>query len=313
MSKKKSGFLLTLLFILSLPSHFIYSEDIKPFKSRFSLKLTAGWGSALPMGDVNDCLDSFNNNKVFKEHRDYKTGLVEGEIRTLDDRFFHAEAELLFDLTSSISLGIATSPPIRKNNESSLTYTILGWAGPQITTWTFRPEIKISFPIRLSAYYKFSFIPRLNISLGGGTGFYFAKISQLLRIDQIPPSGNPAWYTWDQKAKRNFSLGFHGNTCLEYLLTNRLALVAEFQYIHSKIKGFTGSFKLETIYGDKHEMSGTLYYFASWDSSIAATYSSIEIHKTQPEGGCRYFEDIRKAALNLNGYSFKFGVKVRLF
>ncbi len=313
MAKRTSGFMFMVFSILFLLSQCIYSEEIKPFKSRFSLTLTAGWGSALPIGDVNDCMESFNNNKVFKGHRIYKTGFVEGEIRTLDDRFFHGEAELRFDLTPNISLGIATSAPIRKNNESSVTYTILGKAERWIMTWTFQPEIKVSFPIRLSAYYNFSFIPRLNISLGGGAGFYFAKISQFLRIDKIHTPGNSAWFTWDQNAKRNFALGFQGNTSLEYFLTNRLALVAEFQYVQSKIKGFKGTMKHENIYGDKHEMSGTLYYFTSWDHFIGARYASIEIFETQPEGGCRYFDDIRKAALNLSGYSFKIGVKLRLF
>jgi len=118
------------------------AEKKKPFWSRFSLKVTAGLGSRVPIGDVNDCLKSFNDNEVFKAHRESETGLVVGDIKTLDDRIFHGEAELRFDLTPRISLGIATSLPIRKRNESSVTYTIVGWAGPQVMTWTFRPEIQ---------------------------------------------------------------------------------------------------------------------------------------------------------------------------
>lgn len=313
MWKRKSGFVFAVFFVLFLLTQFVSSEEKKPFKSRFSLKLTAGLGSALPIGDVNDCLESFNNNEIFEAHREYETGRVVGEIKTLDSRVFHGEAELRFDITPRISFGIATSAPLHKSNESSVTYTILGWAGPQIMTWTFRPDIKVSFPMRLSAYYNLSFIPRLNISIGGGVGFYPAKISQFLRFEETPPVGVSDWGTWDQEAKRIFALSFHGITTLEYFLTDKLALVAEFQYRQSKISGFKGTLKYENYYGDKFERNGTLYYFTEWNYFIGTRHASMEIWPDTPNDPFRWIDDVRKASLDLSGYSIRMGINIRLF
>jgi hypothetical protein len=294
-------------------AQFVNSEEKRPSKPRFSLKLTGGWGSKIPIGDVNDCLASFNNNEVFEIHRKYETGQVVGEIKTLDDRISHWEAELRFDLTPRISLGIATSLPIRKRNESSVTYTILGWAGPQVMTWTFRPDIKISYPIRLSAYYTLPVINRLSISIGGGLGFYSAKISQSLKFDEVVPAGDIFWYTWNQEAERNLALGFHGNMVLQYSLTNRLALIAEFQTRRTKIGGFKGKLKSVNEHGDSFEKDGTLYYFTEWNYFIGTRHATLEIWPDTPNDPFRWIDDVRKASLDLSGYSIRLGINIRLF
>jgi hypothetical protein len=267
----------------------------------------------LPIGDVNDCLESFNNNDVFDAHRESETGLVGGEINTLGTRIFHGEAELRFELTPRISLGIATSLPIRKQNESAVNYTILGWAGPQVMTWTFRPEIKMSFPIRLSAYYSVFFLPRINISIGGGIGLYPAKITQLLRFDEITPSGEVSWYTWDQQARRNFALGFHGNVAFEYQLNSKFGLLAEFQFRLSKIGTFKGILKRDNIYGNYSEKSGTLYYYTEWNYFIGIRLPTLEIWPDIPNDPFKWIDDVMKAHLNLSGYSLRIGINIRLF
>lgn len=304
---------LALVFSFLLMTQFVSPEEKRPFKSRFSLKFTAGLGSALPIGDVNDCLESFNNNDAFEAHREAETGQVVGEIKTLGTRFFHGEAELRFELTPKISLGIATSLPVRKRNESAVTYTILGWAGPQVMTWTFRPEIKVSFPIRLSAYYNLSFIPRTNISIGGGVGLYPAKISQHLRFDIAYPIGGSAWYTWDQEAKQNFALGFHGNVAFEYQLNHKLALVAEFQYRLSKISGFKGTLKRDSIHAEKSEKSGTLFYYTEWNYFIGIRLPTLEIWPESPNDPYKWINDVRKASLDVSGYSMRIGINIRIF
>lgn len=304
---------LALLFGFLLLAQSVYPEEERPFTQRFSLKLTWGFGSNIPIGDVNTCLESFNNNEIFEMHRKYETGQVAGEIKTLDDRISHWEAELRFDLTPRISFGIATSAPFHKHNQSSVTYTVIGYAGPQIMTWTFKPNIKVSYPIRLSAHYTSPLILRLRISVSGGFGIYTARISQLLRFDEITPIGKSSWYTWDQEAKRNFALGFHGNISLEYFFTNRLALVAEFQQRYIKISSLKGKVKHENSHGDNYEKNGTLYYFTTWDHLIGARYSTLEIWPEIPEDPVRLIDDVRKAVLDLSGHSFRLGIRIRLF
>jgi hypothetical protein len=304
---------LALIFSFLLVVQLVVPEEKRPSKPRFSLKVTGGWGSRVPIGDVNDCLASFNNNEVFEFHRKYETGLVVGEIRPLDDRISHWEAELRFDLTSRISIGIATSAPFHAHNDGSVTYSLLGYAGPQVMTWTFRPEIKVSYPIRLSAYYTLPIIHRLSVSIGGGFGFYSARVSQFLRFDEIHPAGDLYWSNRDQEGKRNFALDFHGNMALEYFLTHRLALVVEYQQRHIKIGSLKGTWKWINNWSDSFEKKGTLYYFTEWDFFIGTRHASLEIFEEPPEYSIRSIEDLREAVLDLSGHSLRIGIRIMLF
>lgn len=305
---------LALLFGILLLAQFVYAEEKRPFKPGFSLKLTGGWGLNVPIGDVNDCLESFNNNTVFVNYRNDRPNQLVGEIKTLDNRTSHWEAELRFDLTPRIGFGIATADAFHTRNESSVTYTYIGVFGPQVMTWTFKPEIKVSYPIRLSAYYTLPLILRLRISVGGGVGIYTARISQLLRFDEISPMGIPDWHSWDQEAKRNRALGFHGNIVLEYFLSDRLALVAEFQYRHIKISSFKGTAKHDNLHGEKYERRGTLYYFRTEGHYIGSIYSTLEIWPETPYYPFdEWIDDVRKASLDLSGHSFRIGIRIRLF
>ncbi len=304
-----------LIFILLLVKS-AYPEENKSFKPKFSLKLTSGWGSASPIGDVNTCLESFNNNRVFMDYRKYKPDQLVGEIKTLDGKTSNWEAELRFDLTPRIGFGIATAGPFHARNESSITYTFVGYAGPQITTWTFKPEIKVSNPVRLSIYYTILSHPKINFSVGGGFGFYPAKVAQFLKIYIIDPAGFPSGSEEYWVTKRNFSLGFHGNVVLEYYFTRRLALAAELQQRFVKIRGLKGILKSNSIPPQfYYEESGTLYYFTEWDLLIIewARHARLTVWSKIWEGSVTERHDIRKAVLDLSGYSFRIGIRIRLF
>ena len=184
--------------------------------------------SAGSMGDVNDTLDSFNNNEVFDSLRKANSDRIKGQIETLNNRAVDWEAELRFDLTPRIGFGVAVAAPFHAHNESTVTYIKLDDDNRITLTWFYRPEVKVFFPVKLSAYYSFSFIRRLNISIGAGVGIYPLKIAQIIRLDSIYPEGEYQ-DTWDLETKWNFALGYHGTAILEYFLGDRLAVVAEFQ------------------------------------------------------------------------------------
>jgi hypothetical protein len=312
--KNKAKSLIMLIFILLLVIS-VYAEEKKSFKPKFSLKFTTGWGSAFPIGDVNTCLESFNNNSVFMDYRKYKPAQLVGEIKTLDGKTSHWEAELGFNLTPRIGFGIATAGSFHTRNESSLTYTFVGAFGPQITTWTFKPEVKVSNPVRLSIYYTIFSHPKINFSVGGGFGFYLGKAAQTLEIYLIRPVGIPELTTYQWDAERNFSIGFHGNVVLEYYFTRRLALVAELQQTYVKIRGLKGILKKNSSFGFYFEESGTLYYFTEWDLLIieGARHACLTVWSHIYEGSVTERHDIRKAVLDLSGYSFRIGIRIRLF
>jgi len=308
--KCKFLFVASLCLVLVKPG---YTQEKKSFWSRFSLKITAGFGSNLPIGDLNDYLESFNNNDVFDAHRQANTGLVIGEIKSLGTRDFHAEVEVRFDLTPRISLGFALSPPIHEHNESTLTYTIRGSAGNQVTTWTFEPEIKVSPPMKLSAYFALPLSARLQCLLGGGMGFYPSKISIVQRVHESYPVGSDSWGIAFQDARQNFGLGFHGNIALEYSLAKRVALVGEIQGRFVEIRNLRGTLKLTDNAGDHYEKPGTLYYCTIYDPVIGTRHVYVGIMEKPPEIGIGEIKDMRKASLNLSGYSIKIGINMRLF
>ena len=313
-TKKRGAIWLTLVFSMVFLIRIVYSEEKEKFKPKFSIKLTGGWGSTLAIGDVNDCLESFNNNEAFVYYRKYLPDRIEGEIKTLDNRTSHWEVELRFDLTPRIGFGIATSGPFRKHNESSVTHTYVGYAGPQITSYTFKPEIKVSYPLRSSLYYTIFSHPKINLSIGGGVGLYNARVSQFLRIDVTSPDSPTDWREWLWETKRNFSLGLHGNVVLEYNITNRIALVAELQGRYTRIsslKGAVNSINSEGFHYEKE--SGTLYYFTQWDFLIGARYASLAVWEKPPELSVKRIEDTRKAFLDLSGHSLRVGIRIRLF
>jgi hypothetical protein len=305
--------LLALLIGFLQLAQFVYPEEKRPSTPRFSLKLMEGWGSNVPIGDVNDCLESFNNNTVFVNYRKDRPDQLVGEIKTLDNRTSHWEAELRFDLTPRIGFGIATADAFHTRNESSVTYTYIGYVGPQIMSYTFKPEIKVFYPMRLSLYYTIFSHPKINLSIGGGFGFYNARVSQFSRIDVTGPDGTTNWSEWRRDTKRNFSLGFHGNVVLEYYLTRRIALVAEFQKRYTRVSSLKGTVKSICSEGFHSEKRGTLYYFTQWELFIGARYASLDVFEKPPEGSIREIQDLRKAVLDLSGHSFRVGIRIRLF
>ena len=129
---------------------------------RVSIKLSGGPG-ILNVGDINKVLKSLSDNQVLRYLRkdnpdnDPERSHVEGYLKALRNTYTTWEAELRLDLSPRMGFGISTFSPIHRRNENSLTYTYVGFAGPQVTTWTYRPEFRVSHPLIFNFYY--SLIP----------------------------------------------------------------------------------------------------------------------------------------------------------
>jgi hypothetical protein len=300
---------LALMFCFLLLGQFASPEEKRPSKPRFSLKLTGGWGSRVPIGDVNDYLESLN--KVYETSRTADSDRVLGKIQKLDTNIAHWEAELRFDLTPRLAFGIATSLPFHKHNESPLTFIYTEYDGPYIKTWTVRPEIKVFYPIRLSIYYTLAFIRRLNISIGGGIGFYSARITLSYRDATVYPFEDVSWIEGSQVAKKNFGLGFHGNINLEYNLSDKVILITEFQPRYVRISGFKGTLTATTSEGESHQVRGTLYYFTY--RGVGGRSPALMISEEPPQSPIDGYENVRKAVLDLSGFSLRIGLRIRLF
>lgn len=299
-----------LIFIFLLVKS-VYPEEKKPFKPRFSIKLTEGWGS-VAIGDINRSLKSVNNNYTFEYFRRNYPDYMVGEIKTLETNLSDWEAELRMEITPRISLGVATSAPFQRSNESSATYTMIEL---QWQTYTYKPKIEVSMPVILRFYY--SLLPRskINILLNAGVGLYTGKMQEFFKLEVAsPPAYIPEWITRYWETERKSSFGLQGGAGIEYLLTKRLALVAEFQVRYAAIRNFWGGqlnvSKYEWIYGGQ---IGYLYYFTKEELFLGARYADIEIFEELPEISDDFKDDFRKAVLDLSGYSFRIGLRIGLF
>jgi hypothetical protein len=295
----------------------VYPEEKRPFKPGFSIKLMSGRGF-VAIGDVNKCIESVNNNEVFEYWRKHDPNSIAGEIKTLDNWVYDWEAEMRIDLSPRFSVGIAASAPFHRSNESSLSFALMEERDliPQITAMYYRPEIKLSIPVKLNFYCSLLHGTRFNAFLNAGVGYYPGKISEYNKFVITSPSSGYSWWlsdNWEVNGK--FPFGFHGGFGLEYRLIKNLSLVIDFLGKYIRISNLKGRHEHKDSHGTYIEEKGTLYYFTMWQLGIGARYANLEVwEKPRDKGGVLRGEaDIKKAVLDLSGFSLRVGVRINLF
>ncbi len=311
MSHKK---LITLSFFILFLIQSAYPEEKKPFKPRFSVKLTGGLGY-VAAGDINKVLGSVNDS--FKDARENNQQSVVGEIRKLNSWTPDWEAELRMDLSARFGVGIATSGAFERNGESSLTftyynYTDSGLAKPWAHTLTYKSDIKASMPIRLNFYYCLNRGARRSIVLSAGIGYYSGKMSATRNFEVIRATVGDYSEKTDWEVRRQSAIAFHGGADVEYSLSKRLDLVMEMRGRFVRITPFKGTMAYENNWGEKYISVGTLYYFNMWSGWTPGSYSRLEVWDKQSEF-FRDIYDIRKARLDLSGFSLRIGVRLKIF
>ena len=310
-AKFKLFFLAAFCLLLVKPCH---AEEKKPFWSRFSLKLSGG-GGFTAIGDMNSHLESINKNETFDYWRKHDPISISGEIKKLNNWEYDFELELMMKLSPKFSIGLATSAPFSRSNESSLIFVQqeVPGLGYQKIKMEYRPEIKLSFPIKLSFYYYFLSRTRFKANILGGIGYYPGNLSEYAKETLYvyllgSPTPNVSWGSDDWNAKGKYPFGFHGGIGLEYILNEEFSLLVDIQGRYVRIGNLraSGEYREAAI---SFERSGVLYYFTYWHPIIEAKYGIFYIRQTDEEGG----DDIRKAILDLGGFSLRVGVKINLF
>lgn len=309
---KKSGAYLVVVFCsLLFLNRITCSEEKENFRPKFSIKIT-GARDRLAIGDINRCLSSINNNDTFDYWRENAPERVVGEITELNNWIDDWEAELRIDITPRIGIGFSTSGSIHKKNESSLTYTDRGWAGDQITGIAFKPDIKVSMPVRLGIYYTLPFSSKFNIFFNAGIGYYSGQMNEHSKYEVTTPSGGYGYTNIYWETDRKSSFGFHGGVGVEYLLTKNLALVLESRGKHVKINDFKGRIQFNHSSGMQNEETGTLYYYTMWNPGIGTRYANLTVWEKPPDFSIYFIDDVKKAVLDLSGYSLRVGIRVIL-
>lgn len=308
-----------MILVLTICLVFVYNATAyakeKGFKPGFSLKVSYGtryhyWG------DMNKHLESYNQSSLYKLTRMFFPELITGETRALKNFSPDWEVELRADIGRSFALSLATSSSVHQKNENSITCKERSYMGERETFAYLKPQAEVSMPIRLGINYTLPFIPRLNIIFNLGIGYYSARISEYRyeKVTTFYPGfayESIYWETryWETEPKG--AIGVHSGIGVEFSPHKNFAFVVEIQGRYLKINNLKGSIQTENETALK-TAKGTLYYYGysivhAW--FWGKNYKDLTIWQEPTYGS----GDIRKAVLDLSGFSLRAGIRIRLF
>jgi len=304
MPKEMRVWLCLFLFVLALGKAGT-SEEPKRFKPGFHLKLTGGCFQAA-VGDMNTHLGSMND--FYRKHYQVEGS---GEIKTLGHLSNEWQMEALWDISPKIRYGLAISHFTHFQNKSVYRYADIQ-AYRIDREVIFEPEIEVAVPARLSLYYSVYSAPRLSVYVHSGIGLYSARMKERMSAKLVYPLGDLYYSDRSWSAEKKAAFGWHGGISAEYNLGRNLALVADLQGRYLKMDDLRGEVEYTTNLGTGLTIGegGSLHFFGSpegyYDMDIP-----LPVHWHIVYGNWQYIE--RKAVLDLSGFSFRIGIRIRIF
>jgi len=288
-----------------------YSQEVSRFRPGFHLKLTGGFTQST-IGDMNDHLNSMNNYFM-----DYYGNLASGQIRSLTSEKSDFQLELMWDFSRKLSVGIATSLPVKYRKESALRSP-----DPQDQQIEFevtvKPEIEVWMPVKASLYYSIYSNASINLRAYTGVSIFSTKMNEQQGFDRYYPDESVLFNMKNWVSDRSTAAGWHGGLSFEYGVAKNLSILADFEgrlMRNSSMKGrmvYTSATSpgfitdVTAIYA-----SGDLIYINSADGyyDLAVDTPILFDATGLPLSG----QTERKARLDLSGFSFQIGFKLRLF
>jgi len=287
---------------------------------RFSLVAREGFGS-IKVGDINTTLASINSayDSVRAEHPERAVG----EILPVPNGYRDWEAELQWRGWKNLSVGIAVSGPTRYFQNSFLTYTIIESGATQTENDTWTPEIHVPAPAKLNLHYSIPVISNVNLIVSGGIGYYHARIEQTVQWQFRFETEASALgrYIFNVTGRQ---VGYHCGLGLGYNLNERFSMIIEGQWRFAKIRYFKGNCFLQFAQYDafgnlisvaSESLEGILYHYIGDDLRIPYERHEKIILENIPAPwyGIDLPSDIRRAFLDLGGFTFRIGLKIGLF
>ena len=298
------------------------NESVSANFLRFSLSFF-GQISSFAIGDPNNAIDSYNNNSYFEYLRTTHPGYISGGLETIPSSTKTLGIEIGYRLAKRWTCAVAMLGPVRLSNDSSITYSVMGDAGAQTTTLFERHVVDANLSVLLSIRNSVIISRLVNISALAGAGYYPGKYKLTRETDIQFPLGSHSQGVGTLDLSRSFPIGFHGGFDLSANLTNKLALVVETKWriaktghLRGTAKGTSSSYDAggNLVDTTSHQWSGILYSYSAEDLLIGSRYKILAVRETRPiEGGISSIRDIRKANLDLGGYSILVGLRIRLF
>ena len=262
----------------------------------------------------------------------------------------HLKGEIILSLFKNVGIGLGIEYTTKTNpkNTTFSQYTSEGEGTTmeQLTTftWTSQGEYKLTVvPVTFNVYFFIPLSPAAEFFLTGGAGYYMGNIklneserfNSLWVLDLFTPSGdfieswraqNPDDSTDEYEAKSN-AIGYHGGLGLDWKLSRTISLVFEGNYRVVNFKNWEGDRSFTRNWTEKsdfllsgtgEEISGTdssayvgkLWFYEYLEDDVDKWYGSVHFFEEEPEETTRR-RNIREAEINLNGFVFRIGVRIR--
>jgi hypothetical protein len=252
-------------------------------KKGVALKLTGGM-SYLLLDEWNYHLRGYS---AFHDRAAFALGgTMEGEFKSIKWGLdFEGDVIIYLNSRLGINIGSGYISGKRGPDANKITY-YLPWESGTNTL-----DMQISaIPVKLGVYYCLSRSSKFRLFLSGGIGYYFAKISEDMKSKW---DGN--WIDGYQESK--------------FDITKSIAFVVEGSGRYAKITDFEGDYDATNSFGVNTSTQGGLYYYERLTSYGYVPYIGIQ---EEPPSGPNY-RKVRKATVDLSGFTVKIGIKIRLF
>lgn len=258
----------------------------------YYVKFSGGMNYLL-LGNLNDHFDG--RNKFLEDWAD--PGSLVGKHHNLH-LGFDLGAEFIINLTPRFGIGIGSGYLQGKKKSDDIGYTIAGYfIEKEYKEW------KVSaVPITMGVYYSLPMGSSMNLLVNLGGGYYIGNIYYSSEWESLPLGGG------DVKCEANKgTFGFHGGFSLELNVTSKMSFVLEVKGRYAKFSNIEGDWEAEGWGGAAPYWSinekRTLYYFSG-------DYPALGWGPTPPVPGV---EDVRIGSVDLSGFFFGVGIKVKLF
>jgi len=166
-------------------------------------------------------------------------------------------------------------------------------------------SIKIHIlPIKLGASYSLKTHYVWKVFFETGLAFYLGRLSDNYRHEM-----DGYWEETAQEA-RGSAVGIFGGISTEYMISSSLSLLLKAEARMANITHLRGKFNYNNSSAWRDYYEGNLYYYEmnlAWTG--LGSYSFIKILPEQPSSPT--FQNVRRATLDLSGFSFRAGLNWR--
>jgi len=244
------------------------------------------------VGDLNDGAEGLAR---YYESRLAAAGV--GEVEALHSGYLLG-AELRIPLASGFYLSLGA-----EYSSGEASSFVAYKEGSSEALYSTKPWLRTT-PISLALLY----YPLRFLYLKAGLDYSFARCAYFYRFSTPDPfEQTESWQEWTGEASSS-GFGYQLGLGLEWPLVSRVSLIAEAAFRHGRLNDLEGEdfYQESTSYQSREQ--GTLYRIRA-TAGGPETFPLVFIRDREPtEAGV---VDVRKAELDLSGYSLRLGLKVR--